>query len=352
MDINPRELSDIAMLVEGGNLDHAQFLAQEQLLLHPNSASVHALMGDIAAARRNPREAIDWYELSLRLEHNPQVATRLERQRAALEQQAEAEIDSILARPRDNRRLLLAIGGGFVAVALLVLLIASLVPHQRPKTSHPAPTFLGRGGSEPGVSQPGRAPAPPGLTGSPAASAPAGRTASAAQARPPGAPGVAPSGVGHPINITESVDAPMSDRDRLLTQGLRGITWPNGEALGWRVQAAVDDYTGYAMVTAEIPPGTSAQDLSNNVIDMAYRLAVAAIQTDKGLQWVTIRVLAEVQVEERQRLLLAFRGNTSRDYLDYYLKRGIQPDRQTIWDHVFATTWWNPTVPNGAEGSQ
>lgn len=346
MEINPRDLADISMLVEQRNLDHAQFLAQEQLLLHPNSAAIHALMGDIAAARHNPREAIDWYELALRLEHNPQVATRLDRQRALLDQQSEAEIDQLLARPPDaRRRLMFAIIGGFVAVGLLVLLIAALVPRHRPAQREAQPAMVGRPGVQAGAAQPGVTPTPPSTAGGTGANRPA-----ASALRPPGAPAVGPApATGRSINVTRSVDAPMSDRDRLLTQGLSGITWPSGEALGWRVQAAVDDYTGYVMITVQIPPGMPATNLSDMVIDMAYRLAVAATQADKGVQSMTIRMLADVEVEDHERTLVAFRGNTSRDYLDYYLKRGIQPDRQTIWQNVFATTWWNPSVPSGVE---
>ena len=144
----------------------------------------------------------------------------------------------------------------------------------------------------------------------------------------------------------------MSNRDRLLSRGLEGITWPTGEALSWRVQAVVDDYTGYAMVTVALPPGLRTADLPGTVIDMAYKLAVATIQADKGIQSVTIRLLMDVDVDGKRISLLAFRGNTTREHLDYYLKRGLQPDRDTIWSHVFATTWWNPSVPTSGEAKQ
>jgi len=167
-----------------------------------------------------------------------------------------------------------------------------------------------------------------------------------------GEPHIARDLSGRPLNITQSVDAPMSNRDRLLSRGLEGITWPTGEALSWRVQAVVDDYTGYAMVTVALPPGLRTADLPGTVIDMAYKLAVATVQADKGIQSVTIRLLMDVDVDGKRISLLAFRGNTTREHLDYYLKRGLQPDRDTIWSHVFATTWWNPSVPTSGEAKQ
>jgi hypothetical protein len=104
------------------------------------------------------------------------------------------------------------------------------------------------------------------------------------------------------------------------------------------------------MVSLQLPPGTRRADLYPLVIDQAYKLAVATIRADQGIDALTIRVLAEVEGQDRrQRMLVAFRGNTSRDSLEYYLKRGVQPDRDTIWRHVFATTWWNPSVPTGTE---
>jgi hypothetical protein len=352
------QISSINLQIDQGSLDAAERQAQEALQAHPNSATIHALMGDIAAARRDGREAIDWYELSLRLEPNPQVHARLERQREQLEAESEAEIDRLLERPRDQkqRRLILGVVGGLIVLGIVVALIASALSGRGPERRS-----AGRAGTpRPGAQAGAPAPQTPGAAlpqapGAPAVQPPvAGRPAASATPRPAtGVPGPAtqppPAGV---VRITERVEAPLSDRDRLMTQALSGMTWGTGEQLGWRVMALVDDFTGYALITVEVPPSVQRVALSDTVIDMAYKLAVAAIQADSGVQSLTVRVMAPVEVERRNVMLLAFRANTTRDHLDYYLKRGLQPDRETIWSHVFATTWWNPSVPSGMETGQ
>lgn len=357
MELSAQEIADTTFLVEQGQLDRARLRAQELLLLHPNSAPVHALMGDIAAASREHREAIDWYELALRLEHNPSVATRLDRERRALDEQTEAEIDQALApRPTNRRLLMIAVAGGFVVIALLLILAASLIPRgERMASQPPGGAVPGRptaqAGARPAAGREGLAQTPAGRTaptGRPATSA----TRSGRPATQAGPAAAASTGATGQVSVVQSVDAPMSDRDRLLTQALSGITWSNGEALGWRVQGVVDDFTGYAMISLEVPPSMRTRDLPGTVISMAWRLAAAAVQADKGIQSLTVRVMSDVETEQRRVQLLAFRGNTTRENLDYYLKRGMEPDRQTIWNNVFATTWWNPSVPTGAEAAQ
>lgn len=346
------EISHINLLLDQGEVDRARHQAQEVLLLHPNSAVIHALMGDIAAARREAREAIDWYELSLRLERNPAVQSRLDRQREQLERQAETEIDQLLAPPPNRQRVLvLGLIGGLVVLGILIAIIAGVRASRGGERRTGGRATPSRPASRTGA--PGAPVA--GLPGTGPATYPApaigGRPAVSAAPRPSvGTP--APPTIGGAVRITESIEAPLSDRDRLLGQALSGITWGTGEQLGWRVMALVDDFTGYALLNVEVPPGVQRVDLSGTVTDMAYRLAVAAIQADSGVQSLTVRVTVQVEANDRNAMLLAFRANTTRDHLDYYLKRGIQPDRQTIWDHVFATAWWNPSVPSGQEASQ
>jgi hypothetical protein len=150
------------------------------------------------------------------------------------------------------------------------------------------------------------------------------------------------------LNVTQSVDAPLADRDVLLTRALGSLNWPNGDPLGWRVIALMDPFTGYALISVEVPPAMRSNNLYTPVISMAYRLAVTAVQSDRGIDSLTVRMLTQVEDERGRHLqLVAFRGNTTREALDYYLKRGIEPDAATIWSHVFATTWWNPVVPTG-----
>jgi len=231
-----------------------------------------------------------------------------------------------------------------------VWLVAATVPRHQAKTGAPRAGQAQQGAARRGTAT-ATTPALPRTGSAPAPATGAGGRPATGLLPNPTSPAATrgPDTSGRPLNITQSVDAPMSNRDRLLTRALAGITWPTGEALGWRVQAAVDDYTGYVMVTAEVNPGLRSADLPGTVIDMAYKLAVATIQADKGAQSVTVRLLTDVDVNDKRISLLAFRGNTTREHLEYYLKRGLQPDRDTVWSHVFATTWWNPSVPTGTE---
>jgi len=138
----------------------------------------------------------------------------------------------------------------------------------------------------------------------------------------------------------------MSDRDRQLTKALSGLTWPTGEAIGRNVQALVDPFTGYTVITLQIPPSLKKSGLYALALDKAYELAVATIRADAGIFYLTVRVLVEVETTDGKRATLtAYRGNTTRETLDYYVKRGLNPDRKTIWELVFATSWWDPSVP-------
>lgn len=357
VDNQPANLSDglgeIALLIEGRNLERAQSLAQQLLLQHPNSAGVHSALGDIAAARHQHREAIEWYELSLRLDQNQTVRERLARARDMLDEERFREFEEENP-PRDKRPLII---GGAIAGFLLLALIVALIASSMSRRERQPTTVIGPGGrpvvrtNQP--AEPGKSAAPAGV-----ASRPGTRPGAAGPSGVGAGSAVAPAGPETPaggLRVTQSVDAPMADRDVLLTRSLAAMTWGNGEALGWRVMALMDPFTGYVLISLEVPPGMRGQDLFPPVIDMAYKLAVAAINADRGIDSLTVRVITPLQDDKGRTMeLVAFRGNTTREALDYYLKRGVTPDQQTIWSHVFATTWWNPSVPAGsaaAEGS-
>lgn len=339
-------LAEIELLISQRNLDRAQSLAQQLLLSHPNNAGVHAALGNIAAARQQHREAIEWYELSLRLEPNQQVRERLARERDLLDTERFREFEE--EQPQRDKRPLIIGGaiGAFLLLALIVALIASAMGRRAR-----VPTTEGQRAGRPIVrtnqaGQPEQGTTPGGLAARPEARAgqtgPYGVGAGSAVAPPAGTP---PGD----LRVTQSVDAPLADRDVLLTRALAALTWPNGESLGWRVMGLMDPFTGYALITVEVPPAMRGQNLFPPVISMAYKLATAAMNTDRGIDSLTIRVLTGIQNEKgRDVELVAFRGNTTRESMDYYLKRGIQPDQQTIWANVFATTWWNPAVPAGS----
>jgi hypothetical protein len=337
-------LTEIGLLIERRNFERAQSVAQQLLLQFPNNAAVHAALGDVASARHLHREAMEWYELSLRLEQNQDVRERLSRQRDLLDEERLRDEEEIEGG-RDNRPLLIAgVAAGLILLILAIGLISSAMRNRhrapaetaaapgRPITRTAQPTE-GTGQQAPVTARPGIRPGAPGPygVGAGSAEAPAG----------PNAP------VGG-LNVTQSVDAPLADRDVLLTRALGSLNWPNGDPLGWRVIALMDPFTGYALISVEVPPAMRSNNLYTPVISMAYRLAVTAVQSDRGIDSLTVRMLTQVEDERGRHLqLVAFRGNTTREALDYYLKRGIEPDAATIWSHVFATTWWNPVVPTG-----
>ncbi|MEN6546403.1 MAG: tetratricopeptide repeat protein [Armatimonadia bacterium] len=349
------QLSEVLLLVERRNLDRAQELAQRLLLHYPNNAPVHAAMAEVASARHEHREAIEWFELALRLEPSQRWRERLSRERDLLDETRLAGFEEARPRELDKRKLLIAGIGGLLLLVLAIALIAGL---------------SGGGQRGEGARAGGRV-RPSGRAGAPAGEQPAvpkttatapgrtvagGRPATQAGTTSPTLTPTPTTGAETPrtnmppVRITQNVEAPMSDRDVLLTRALAGLTWPSGKAAGQDLQAVLDPFTGYSMITVKLPTGTSRADIYGTVIDMAWKLAVAATRSDDGVDAITIRVLADIENDQRrQSTLVAFRANTSREAVDYYLKRSVQPDRQTLWNHVFATVWWNPSVPAGGE---
>lgn len=323
----------------------ARELAQTLVADYPTSPTAHAVLGDIAAAQHLYREAIEWYRLSLRLQPSSEVQTRLERAEQAVHYEREGGEEEAAPTGRDQRTVIIIAAAGFLVLALVVTLLAVSARHRKGTVAEPQAA---------GVTRPAARPGAPGAT-SPAAPVTAARPAYRPTTAPapvgaqgqavPAAPG--PGGnVSVNQMITQSVSGPMSDADYLLTRALSGVTWPSGAALGADVQAAVDPFTGYALVTAQIPTSMPKTDLYPLTIDTAYRLAVTVVRADASVGSLTVRVLVTLPDEkDRAATLVAFRGNTNRETLDYYLKRNVQPDRDTIWQHVFATTWWNPSVP-------
>jgi hypothetical protein len=237
--------------------------------------------------------------------------------------------------------------GAFVLLALLVS-IATVRLISRPRAAGEASRQRSsRPAYRPGLSSsggPGQLPAPP--TTRPSARPMAQAGAGAGKTTAPVPAVKAQAGPTVTQRITQSVAGPMSDGDLLLTRSLATVTWPTGNPIGADLQASLDPFTGYCLVTVQIPKGLPKAPLYPMVIDTAYTLAVNALRTDRTVDSMTIRFLATLANERgKDTVLVAFRGNTNRATVEYYTKRNTQPDRDTLWQHVFATTWWNPSVP-------
>jgi hypothetical protein len=340
-------LLQIADLLERGNLNLARSQAQSLLERYPASAAVHALLGDIAAAGQFHREAGEWYQLSLRLAEDAVVRGKLERSLQAVERErlgGVEEVDSQEGSParsswRGRKTLVIALVGGVLVLLGMAALITHWLNAGGPRGTRSAPRATARPAGRPVAER-----ATPTAPSRPADARP-GRgqpTATTDVRATPSAP-MSTSGV---VRMTQKLEAPLSDRDILLTRSLAALTWPSGGELGGDVQAIFDPFTGYALITAQLPRGRPKTEHYQLAVEMAHMLAVAAIRSDAGVDSLTVRILAEVENENRQSaVLVAFRGNTNRTTLEYYLKQSTKPDLTTLWQKVFATTWWNPSVP-------
>lgn len=302
-----------------------------------------AALGDCHAAGGRWQEAVHWYEESLAGQYDPEVARRLEVARASLA--------ALGAPPR--RVPVYAI----VGLAALVLIVAGVVVYLarpgrstdvRPETraGRPTPVAPPAGPATPrgpelatrtveplpvGPATGGRR--APGATPSPARRTPSPR----APTMPPALP---------PVKITKTVEAPTTDEDHFLTQLLGTLNWPDGTPLSGDALVQFDPYTGYAFVTLNIPRALSSGDLVKVTLDAAYGASVTLMKGSPSVRFVTIRALyTSARAGEKARTVVAFRGNTSREAMEYWERLDRRPDAQEMWYQAFASCWWNPEVP-------
>ena len=344
------ELNRIAHHCDEHNYDRAAEIARRLLRRHPSSAEAHEAMGDIAAARGNHDEAVEWYELSLRLESNHRVVSKLGEQRGmiAANQAAPPETEELEEeeRSRKHYRIIAAIAGGAVLLVFILILVAALrrepssqEPTAAQSQARPAATRWrqsdrsseGRGQS-PAAS--GRSRATPSGTASPSQGKPA----------PTWAPAEQPEGNLPPVHITRDIDAPLSEEDRRLLHALSALTWPSGDKVSGSLNAMVDPFTGYGFVTLMLPRSIKPAHWTNTAITMSYRIAVAAMKHNASLRSLTVRIIAPVNVDDEEVVMTLFRGNTNREAIERFLDDGAQPDLREIWEKIFATTWWNPSA--------
>ncbi len=339
------ELAEIELMCEQRNYRGAQEIAQRLLRANPTSARVHEAMGDVAGASHNHQEAVQWYELTLQLGFDQRVMDKLSEQRRL---QSEAETARTPAIPEETEtephyRMIAAIAG----VVVLAVVVGFLIMSARGAGRKELPT--GPPSQRAVVNRP--TPPAPGATGAPATAAPAvpaqpDQRSYGEPAPTPVTPGAqAPSQALPPVNITRAIDAPLTDQDRSLLSALSSLSWPNGQSLSGDVNVMVDPYTGYAFITLKLPSALKDSTMFSTGLNMAYSSAVAAIKADRSLRSLTIRLVATVTTEDRQVMLTVFRGNTNRLTLERHIEAGTTPDTRKIWEEVFATSWWNPSVP-------
>lgn len=344
-------LAELADLIGRGDWEAARSLGQRLVAAHPASPSAHAALGDIAAAQHEYRVAAQWYELSLRLAPDSEVQARLDqvRQAEATGVDLPAAVREDAARP-PRVGLTIAAIAAFVVVALLIAIATVRLMRKPDATGGTAPRAASRPAYRPGAPNgggPGALPSAPSVRPATRPMPPTGPRAEAGKTAAPVQASKAEAGPTVVQRVTQSVLGPMSDSDLYLSRSLGTLTWPStGNPIGADVQASLDPFTGYCLITVQIPKGMPKSPLYPIVIDTAYKLAVNALRTDRSVDSMTIRFLATLVSDSgKDSVLVAFRGNTNRETVEYYLNRNIQPDRDTIWRNVFATTWWNPSVP-------
>ena len=355
------ELAEADLLADQGNHDQAMALCQRLLRNDPDNAAVHACIGDIHRRLRNWQRAAESYERSLRLEYDADVMAKLAESRghiaavlgrgAVTHEEAPAEMPELehasVALPQRTKLLLLG-----AALLLVIAVVALVINLGRPGATRAGERARRVATAAPGFginAPPGTAPAKPGEPSpQPGIAGP----------KPPAQPGVTATGpihVGPPQPLpnhqprTTSGDSrgPASDRDLLLIRSLSSLTWPGGEEMGRRVSAMYDPFTGYAMITFETPDTLAKTNLYGTVLAEAYAVALAAVREESGLRTLTIRCLTRVGQGDDAYTDVCFRGNTTRDAVDAATRRGNVLPQQDIWSTVFATTWWNPSVPTG-----
>ncbi len=349
-DTLEEDITEIELLCEQRQYERARSLAQQLLRAYPSSARVHEAMGDVAAGRRNHAEAIQWYELALQLGFHQRVMDSLEEQRRLLQESRrpvpdaeEAEEGAVTGR---HYKLIAAIAGAAVLLILALFLIFA-GRGSKPSGTEGAPSRPRAVSSREAVrSQPeaptGAAPssraeraAPSGPTRRPSAEYPPSGTA-AQQPTQQGLP---------PVYVTREIGAPLSDQDRLLLKALASLNWPDGTSLSGDINAMVDPFTGYTFITLMLPQSLKQSAQFSTTLVVSYQVAVAAMKRDTSLRSLTVRVIAPVSTKDTQTVLTIFRGNTNRTALERYLEMEKIPSTEEIWNQVFATTWWNPSVP-------
>jgi len=346
-------------LLDRGSYERAIAEVRQLMDEYPDQAQPYALMGDIYAARNMWPEAVEWYH---------EAAERGDRSAANKLREARTQLQQQLEQPGQPRRDTSATGAGqdhtklwiTLATAGAVVVIAAVIAGL---TLFTGPTEKTSGSEQ--------EPAPSGY--GPPVAARSGRTGSrrtggnAAELTPPSTPsarlptgsGTVPTpgrtsattaGVASPWQQEETtttvIKGPRTDRDLIIESALGSLTWLNGTAMRNKVAVAMDPFLGYAMITFEIPRDLKAHDLPGTVARQAYSIAAAAINTDPTLKVMTLRGVIDLSASKsRERMVVAYRGNTSRESVEYWLAGDRSPTAQQLWTQAFATTWWNPAIP-------
>jgi len=357
-DLQP-QIQAVENLIDEGNYDAALSRARGLFDDYPDQAEAYTLLGDIYAARRMWPEAVEWYHEGVERGDNS-AADKLRDARAQLTRQLEQPGQprrtvsaSQAERQKTKLWITLASAGAVVVIAVVIaaLTFSGGPPTTTEQRSVQQPAQAGN--TAPGTRSPRsitRSPIPARQVG--AGSATTALPLSGGSGTKPSARITAPGTAGLATSEQENksttiiVEGPRSEQDVILESTLGSLTWPDGTAMRNDVSVAVDPFLGYAMISFAIPRNLNSDNIADTAARQAYSVAVAAINTDQSLKAITLRGLINTSSSQRRkRVVVAYRGNTTRKSLTYWLRRNQSPTSQQLWTQVFATTWWNPAIP-------
>jgi len=351
------QIAEIEDLIEAGSYDRALALSRELTDAHPHRGEPYTVVGDIYAARDMWPEAVEWYHEGIE-RGDSSAPDKLREARSQLSQQLEqpgqprrTASASEAEQQRTKLWITLASAGAVVVIAAV---IASLTLFTKPPSP---PTEMAMAQGTTGLPGPRQGVSSQRSTASIAQS----QRRAQAEGKPQGLdsgstsqrPTTPTSGLSSTTTKLEEdsttitvVQGPRTERDMILESALGSLTWPDGSAMRNDVAVALDPVLGYAMITFEIPRNPGGSNLAETVAKQAYSVAAAAINTDPNVKALTLRGIIDLSSSRsRRRAVVAYRGNTSRASLEYWLKHNRSPNQQQLWNNVFATTWWNPAIP-------
>jgi cytoskeletal protein RodZ len=344
-----QELRRVEELIEEGDLVAAQRMCKRLLQQNPTNAAVHERMGDVMRKRELWEDAAEWYDLAAQLHETEAVkAKRAEAQRRAKEARRGGPEPHLVDDADSPRRLLLWIGLAAAALLLVVIGVVFSIATREDETEEPAVARTGDTDG-PSVSRPGlSAPSPVrGTRDVPATGADSGTRALPpatsnpeehwrASQMPRRAPRRSVS-TRSTTGISTSSPEPTTDHDQAVIAAVSSLTWGDNRPMSGRVNAMVEPFSGYAMVSVTIPQALPEEGLVENVVRQAWRVALASLQADEVITALTVRMVRVMDDGER---VVAFRGNTTRRALQ---TTGVdRPTFAMLWDELFASVWWNP----------